>query len=110
MDKLIEVLNKLGYIADSILNWTVKNIGTDFGIVVGIVLVVLAFILLRQWATNLSVVLGRFFTTKYDTPGRPLKVKSLGTGYLLANAKLSSFKLDKKKARDLYVSKRSRVW
>jgi len=107
MNEFIEVLNKLAYIANSILNWTVQNINNGpVGIVIGIVILVLVFVLLRQWATNLSVVLGRFFTTKYDTQGRPIKVKSLGTGYLLANSRLSSFKLNRNKARKLFVSRR----
>lgn len=114
MDRFIEVLDKLYYIVVSILDFTASNTNSPSGLVIGtlvlLVIIVLVFILLRQWATNLSVVLGRLFTTKYDTPGRPLKVKSPGPGYLLASAKLSSFRLDKKKARDLYVSKRSRVW
>lgn len=110
MSQLEVLLNKFTYIANSILTWVIQNVDTPLGIVIGIVVLVLAFILLRQWATNLSVVLGRLLTTKYDVPGRPLKVKSLGTGYLLANARLSSFRLNKNKARDLFISKRSKVW
>ena len=110
MDRFIEVFSKLVFTADNILDWIVANIDKPIGIIVGIVVLVLVFTVLRQWSTNLVVILGRFFTTRYDTPGRPLRVKSLGTRYLLANPRLSSFKLDKNKARDLFVSRRTRIW